>query len=90
MLNGQDYVIPVMLTSETPFVDVLALTASALTPPLTTLGETTQLELTADFSDGTSGPLLTTEPCGPVYTTSNPKIVVVDEEGIVTANKKAP
>lgn len=80
--NGSVNIPPIQLGATTPIPTGLTLNTPFTT--LTTAGATTQLSVTAAFSDGT-GADVTSAASGTQYTVSNPFIAGITPDGLVTA-----
>jgi hypothetical protein len=81
-LNGSVTLQPITFGVVTPIPDSLALTAP--TTNLGQVGATTQLTITARYSNGSSLDV-TSSSAGTTYTSSNPAIATVSANGLVTA-----
>jgi len=73
-----------MVWSDTPFPTTASISAIPEKPTLTGLGQTTQVRVTAQLSDSTKADVSLRE-CGSTYRTSNPNILTVNQNGVVTA-----
>ncbi len=73
---------PITFGEKHPIPSSLSVTAPKTT--LTTVGETTQLTVTAKFPDGSTKDVSAAS-AGTNYTTSNPKVATVSPDGLVTA-----
>lgn len=82
----EDQVIQVGLQDFTllPPPSVVSIGAMASAPTLTTKGQTAQLLVTAEMSDTTQQDL-TARAQGSTYRSSNPNVLTVDQEGLVSA-----
>src|SRR5512147_490359 len=81
--------VPLRAEATSPLVDspLPVPTSIAIAAPrttLTSLGETVQLTVTATFSGGTTQNV-TTPDAGTMYDSSDPGVVIVDSNGLVTA-----
>jgi hypothetical protein len=68
-----------------PFPSVVALRVTTTAPILTSLGQQTQLLVIVDLSDGANGVPRPLRSQGTSYVSSNTTVVMVDQDGLVTA-----
>ncbi len=82
--TGQTYLVSDLVLTGTPPRDVESLMAAPLIPTLT-IGASTSIDVTATFTDGSTGPPPTgAGTCGVTYRSSNPAIATIDASGNIT------
>ena len=84
VVGGQTYSVGFIVITQNSPLAVVSLSATPDTLTLTSIGQSTQIRVSAVLSDGSIGDI-TPRAQGSTYVTTNPAIATVDQEGLVTA-----